>query len=87
MHAGRIRREAVAVSTVDATDGWDSPPAFCWGPDGRNVAISCWGKSPIPGLVATLERVSMHHDEMRSFASALPDWAAEQDVTELEPAR
>ncbi|MEL6347024.1 MAG: WD40 repeat domain-containing protein [Myxococcota bacterium] len=78
--------EPARSATVDATDGWDSPPTFCWAPDGRAVAISCWGRSPIPGLVATLERGSMHHDEMRSFAAALPDWAAEQGITELSPA-
>ena len=36
------------------TDGMDTPPAWCFSPEGTRVFISCWGDNDrIPGYIAT----------------------------------
>lgn len=53
---------------VSVTDGWDSPPAWCWHPSGEALAIGCWGPSPIPGCIAALKAKQLYEGDVRWFA-------------------
>lgn len=70
------------LDAANVTDGWDSAPGWCWGPDSRRVAIDCWGMSPVPGCVATVSGCDRDEGGGGWMLPGLPDGLSARDEVE-----
>jgi len=78
---------AQPLTNAMVTNGWSRPPAFCWSPDSRQLAVGCWGPAEVPGCVIELDRTRLGEDRARWFARTRPESIRAEDGTmpELQP--
>ena len=75
-----------ALATAGVTNGWDTPPAWCWIKDSSCFAISCFGNSELPLCICKTNMTRIDESNAKWFKEREGDSEANEEIEpEFQP--